>query len=193
MKQRSNRHQQILDSAEKLFSTRGYDSVRLSDITAAVGAKHSAIYYYAPEGKEQLYVQVMERSLNKHRHGMAAAVAAAAPDLNQQLWAVADWLLDHPPLNVARMEQSDFPALSEANALKLSNMIFDSLRLPLRQALETAQQRGEIKVADVDLAALSFISLVESIHATTNPFLVTRKRETVTAIINMLMQGWLPR
>jgi AcrR family transcriptional regulator len=193
MSQRTNKHEQILDSAEKLFSMRGYDSVRLSDITAAVGAKHSAIYYYAPQGKEQLYVQVMERSLNKHRRGMADAIAAAAPDLTQQLWAVASWLLDHPPLNVARMEQSDFAALSEANELKLSNMIFDSLRLPLSEALNTAQQRGTIHVADVDLAALSFIALVQSIHATTNPFLLSRKRDTIAAMIDMLMQGWLPR
>jgi AcrR family transcriptional regulator len=193
MSQRNNKHEQILDSAEKLFSTRGYNSVRLSDITDAVGAKHSAIYYYAPHGKEQLYVQVMERSLLKHRKGMAAVVAAAAPDLNRQLWAVADWLLDHAPLNVARMEQSDFAALSEANVRKLSDLIFDSLRLPLRGALEAARQRGEINVIDVDLAALSFIALVESIHAATNPLLVSRKRETIAAIIDMLMQGWLPR
>lgn len=193
MSERKNKHEQILDSAEALFSTRGYNSVRLKDITSAVGVKHSAIYYYAPHGKEQLYVQVMERNLNKHREGMTQVVREAAPDLIEQLWAVAHWLLSHPPLNVGRMELSDFPALSDANSQKLSNMIFDSLRLPLREAMEAAKKRGEISVKDVDLATLSFVTLVESIHATTNPFLMARKRETVVAIIDMLMEGWRPR
>jgi AcrR family transcriptional regulator len=194
MKQALNEtHKHIFEVAEQLFATRGYDSVRLRDIATAVGIKHAALYYYVPDGKEQLFVDVMERSFQRHYRGMLDVVAAAAPDLRKQLVAVADWLLAHPPLNVAHLEQSDFSAISEENAQKLSNMIFDSLRLPLREALEAAQARGEITLSDVDLAALSFITLVESIHNTTNSFLAQRKRETVDMMIDMLLNGWLTR
>lgn len=193
MASRTNRHEQILDAAEALFSARGYDSVRLSDIASVVGVKHSAIYYYAPEGKEQLYVQVMERGLHRHQRGMAEAVAAASPDLFDQLWAVVDWLLAHPPLNVARMEQSDFPALSDTNARRLGDLLFESLRQPLGEALAAAKERGEIAVPNADMAALAFIALIQTVHATTHPFLRSRKRETIASMIDMLLQGWLPR
>ena len=190
---RNEKHEEILDVAEALFSARGYNSVKLRDIAEAVGIKHAAIYYYVPDGKEQLFVDVMERSFQKHQQGMLAAVTAAAPELRAQLTAVANWLLAHPPMNIAHMEQSDFSTISEDNAQKLSNMIFDSLRMPLRQALATAQARGEIAVADVDLATLSFIVLVESVHNSTNQFLIERKQITVERIIDMLLHGWLPR
>lgn len=187
------KHEQILDTAEGLFSTRGYNAVRLRDIADAVDIKHAALYYYAPGGKEQLFVDVMTRSFARHHAGMMAAVADAAPDLRAQLVAVAAWLLAHAPLNIAHMEQADFAAISPENAERLTNMIFDALRLPLRSALAAAQGQGDIAIDDVDLAALSFIVLVESVHNATNPFLVARKEETVEAIIDMLMLGWLPR
>lgn len=194
MKQIQNKtHQQILAVADHLFSTRGYKSVRLRDIADAVNIKHAALYYYVPNGKEQLFVDVMERSFERHRLGMTEAISAAGPDLRAQLMAAADWLLAHPPLNIAHMEQSDFSAIKEANAQKLSNMIFDALRLPLREALVAAEGRGEIELADVDLAALSFVTLVQAVHGTTNAYLKERKQETVASIIEMLLQGWFTR
>ena len=104
--------QRILDAAEAQFSERGYVPVRLRDIAAAIGAKHTVLYYYLPGGKEQLYVDVMTRSLQRHRLGMEAAIAQAGPDLRRQMQAVAAWLLSQPPLNLARMEASDFPAIA---------------------------------------------------------------------------------
>ncbi|MDJ0757497.1 MAG: TetR/AcrR family transcriptional regulator [Ardenticatenaceae bacterium] len=185
--------QQIMEIAEHLFSTRGYRDVRLRDIADAVGIKHAALYYYAPNGKEQLYVDVMEHSFERHQEGMTSAVEAAAPDLRRQLLAVVEWLLAHPPLNPGRMEQSDFGAISPENAQKLTLKLYDSLRLPLGKALEAAQTRGEIAVSDVHLAALCFITCIESIHNTTNPFLAARKNETAAEIIEMMLTGWLLR
>jgi hypothetical protein len=106
---------------------------------------------------------------------------------------VADWLLAHAAVNVGQIERSDFAAIAPENAQALSTMIYDSLRQPLREALAAAQTRGEIGPIDVDLAAVSFITLVESVHGTINPYLIPRKREAIDSIITLLLYGWLPR
>lgn len=191
MSKAAHTYQQILSAAEALFASRGYASVRLRDIASAVGIKHAALYYHVPDGKEQLYVDVMTRSFEQHRTGMQQALQAADQTVQAQLRAVARWLLAHPPLNVARMEMSDFSHISAENAQKLNLLMFDGLRLPLREALHATQKRGELGSVDVDLAALSFITLVQSIHNTTNSTLAARKQETVDEIIDMLLNGWL--
>lgn len=183
----------MLDAAEALFSARGYSSVRLRDIAAAVGIKHAALYYYVPGGKEQLFVEVMERNLHRHRAGLAAAIAAAGPELRAQMRAVSGWLLSQPPLNLARMDASDFPAISPEHAERISALIFDSLRLPLAEALERAQAAGIVALPDPGLAAITFVVLVESIHADTGPYMVGRKEQIIDQLIDMLLNGWLTR
>lgn len=185
--------QLILNAADALFSERGYVSVRLKDIADVIGVKHAALYYYFPGGKEELYTAVMQHSFQRHRVGMTDALATADADLRSQLWAVADWLLAHAPVNVGQIERSDFAAIAPENAQTLSTMIYDSLRQPLREALIGAQARGEIGPIDVDLAAVAFITLVESVHGTINPYLMERKRETIDRIIDLLLNGFLPR
>jgi AcrR family transcriptional regulator len=188
-------HQRILDVAEALFSERGYTSVRLRDIASEIGIKHAALYYYAPGGKEQLFVDVMTRNLQRHRLGMEAAIATAGLNLRDQMRAVAQWLLAQPPLNLARMEASDFPAISSDNAQKLSLLIFDSLRLPLQDALERAHAEGTVAVQNAGLAAITFTSLVQTVRKQAESERVGSSETAVIVdeLIDMLLYGWLKR
>lgn len=186
-------HERILDIAEELFFARGYASVRLRDITDVIGIKHAALYYYAPGGKEELFVQVLTRSMNRHRAGMAEVVAQAGPDLRAQMQAVARWLMSQPPVNIARMGESDFHAIDPQTAASLSQMIFDALRLPLTTALEEAQQKGVTDLDNPGLAAITFVSLVEMIHADDAPHFQNMKEIIVGQLIDMMLKGWLKR
>lgn len=196
MEQPNNQtHSRILDVAEALFSARGYTSVRLRDIASEIGIKHAALYYYAPGGKEQLYMDVMTRNLQRHRLGMEAAIATAGPILRDQMRAVAHWLLSQPPINLARMEASDFPAIGSDNAQKLSLLIFDSLRVPLQDALERAQAEGTVDVQNAGLAAITFTSLVQTVRkqAEAEPVGASETSAIVDELIDMLLCGWLKR
>jgi AcrR family transcriptional regulator len=187
--------QRILDVAETQFSERGFVPVRLRDIAAAIGVKHTVLYYYIPGGKEQLYVDVMTRSMQRHRLGMEAAIAQAGPDLRRQMQAVAAWLLSQPPLNLARMEASDFPALRPEHAQALSSLIFDCLRLPLQAALERAHKDQLVDLPNPGLAAITFTSVVQSIHnvAATGSDSPVPAAAIVEQVIDMLLYGWLKR
>lgn len=74
----------ILDTAEDLFAKRGFAAVKLRDIASAIGMRHASLYYYAPGGKEQLYIEVMDRVLRRHRAGLEHVIVAAGDDLREQ-------------------------------------------------------------------------------------------------------------
>jgi AcrR family transcriptional regulator len=179
----------LLDAAEGLFAARGYAAVKLRDIAAAVGLRHASLYYYVPGGKEQLFIEVTERNFQRHRQGMAAAIAGAGPSLREQLHAVADWLVTQPPLDVTRMYQSDMPAIDPAQAERLSELVFDALRLPIVEALERAKASGEIVDPDLQIAALALVSLVQSIHSIPVPLDAAERRAIGRRLVDLLLDG----
>lgn len=183
----------LLNVAEELFSARGYTAVRLRDIASAMGMRHASLYYYAPTGKEGLYLEVMERTMRRHRSGLERAIAEAGPDFRAQLYAVVDWLASQPPLDVVRMNQADMPELAPDKAEQLMALAFDSLRLPIGAAIRRAVEAGLIRVPDIDMAALALVSLVESVHAIPRVYAGDNLAAIGRQFADMLLDGWLRR
>lgn len=186
-------HQMILDVADEMFSTYGYNATRLRDIASKVGIKHASLYYYVPGGKEQLYVEVMERNFQRHRAGMTRALEQAGDDLRAQMQAVSDWLLSQPPLDLVRMQQNDMPAIAPEQARRLIWLAYDALRLPLREVLAVAHDRGEIAVRDLDMAVMAFVSLIESIHGIPLEYVSVPRDRIAADMVHMLLDGWRTR
>lgn len=188
--------ERILETAEALFSQRGYASVKLRDIAAAVGMRHASLYYYAPGGKEQLFIEVMERNFHRHREGLTRAIAGAGENLHEQMHAVSDWLVSQPPLDFMRMAHSDMPAIDSAHAERLSAMALEALSGPIMEALERAYTKGQIEVYDFGGAAMALVGLVQTVHSIPERYLeadgVTH-RELGHRMTDMLLYGWVRR
>lgn len=58
----------ILDEALKLFATRGYGAVSITDICKAVGIKKTTLYYHYEDGKEALFEDIVLRFENGYKH-----------------------------------------------------------------------------------------------------------------------------
>ncbi|MBC8161830.1 MAG: TetR/AcrR family transcriptional regulator [Roseiflexaceae bacterium] len=183
----------ILDAAEQLFAARGFAAVKLRDIASVVGMRHASLYYYAPNGKGQLYVEVMERSFRRHRQGLEAAITGAGTDLRAQLHAVAGWLVAQPPFDIIRMSQADLPTLEPAQADQLMLLAYESLRTPIVVAIERAVQAGLIGVPDSSLAAMALISLIESTHAIPAAYRTISSQEVGLQLVDMILDGWRTR
>jgi AcrR family transcriptional regulator len=182
----------ILSTAEDLFAARGYAAVRLRDIAEAVDMKHASLYYYVPGGKKQLFIEVMEHSFERHRDGIMEAMQAAGGDLRQQLYAVADWFITQPAMDLARMQQGDRPKLSADELSRLSAMAYHSLRTPLVDVLTQANHNATIAVGDANLAAMTLISTVQSVRHI--PQTAQNDRLAIGhQIVDMLLDGWRPR
>ena len=105
----SQARERVLDAADKLFAERGYAAVTLRDIAAEVGIRHTSLYHHVPGGKEELFIEVTERSLTHHRIGLSEAIVQAGTTIRPQLFAAADWFLSHPTLRdiPPRMSRQD--------------------------------------------------------------------------------------
>lgn len=196
MKQRDNKTQQrILDACERLFSEKGLAAVTLQDIAAAVEMRHASLYYYAPNGKEDLYVAVMERSFRRHGAGLTEAILDAGDDFRAQLHAVAAWFATHPPLDLGRIVRSDMPLLHDTAEERLLHASLDAVRVPIAAMIRNAARKGLVDVEDAEFAAMGLVGLIQSVHNIPQRYLPTPESrvEAALASADMLYFGWQKR
>ncbi|MFW6312629.1 MAG: TetR/AcrR family transcriptional regulator [Spirochaetota bacterium] len=157
--------ERVLEAAEACFMARGYAAVTLRDIAAAVGIKHTSLYHHVPGGKEELFVEVVERSLERHRQGLRDAVERSPNELRPRLHAVADWFLTQSPMDLVRMTQSDIPALSEEASGHLEQLTHQSILRPIEYMLRDAHEAGEIRNTEFGLVAGGIVGMLQSLFS----------------------------
>ena len=185
--------ERILASAAQLFSKRGYAAVTLRDIASSIGIKHASLYYYAPGGKKELYVAVMERNFLRHRQGLTDAIVRAGVDVRMQLYAVADWFVTQPPLNLSRLHEADMDDLGSDQADALMTLAYDAMRTPLRSIFEPAAAAGLVQIHDFNVAALALVSLLQSVHNVPAHYPMPVRYQIGHTLVDMLLDGWRTR
>lgn len=190
--QSSEARERVLDAAERLFAERGYRAVTIKDIAGAVHIHHSSLYYHIPGGKEQLYIEVTERSLQRHKAGLSKAIEGSEPDLGSQLQAIAAWLLSQPPMDLIRMTLSDMPAIDPAAAERLSDKAYSVLFEPIIEVLEHAQARGEVAHPNLGNVAGAIFSSIEGLHTIPDQYLEVSRQEMAAELIDVFIRGMHP-
>lgn len=185
----SEARERVLAAAEELFAEKGYGPVTLRQIGARAGLNHSSLYHHVPGGKEQLFVAVMERIYERHRAGLNAALQEAQPELRAQLYAVADWLLSQPPMDLVRLEYVDMPELAPASVHQLSEGAYLALQMPVIHALAAAQARGEIAEEEFDLISGGLIGMIQSLFAVSEQVAGKSRPAMAHRLIDLLLDG----
>jgi len=175
----------ILDIAEELFMVRGYKAVRLRDIADAVGMRHASLYYYVPKGKEQLFIAVMRRSMDRHEREMTRLIETTHGDIRAQAFAISDWLV--------RVMEVDLREIDPVKAGELSAVLLNALTKPLVSALQRASENGEVTVEDPAMAAMALITMIQSIHHIAEQELPGGRQVFARRLTEMLLYGWLKR
>ena len=157
--------ERVLEAAERLFMARGYASVTLRDIAAEVGIKHTSLYHHVPGGKEELFIEVVQRSLDRHRRGLRDRIAAVPARLRDRLHAVAEWFLNQSPMDLVRMTQSDIPALSSEAASRLEQLAYESILRPVEHVLRDAHEAGETLSDEFGLVAGGLVGMIQSLFS----------------------------
>ena len=183
----------ILDIAEELFMVRGYKAVRLRDIADAVGMRHASLYYYVPKGKEQLFIAVMRRSMDRHEREMTRLIETTHGDIRAQAFAISDWLVSQPPLHLVRVMEVDLREIDPLKAGELSAVLLNALTKPLVSALQRASENGEVTVEDPAMAAMALITMIQSIHHIAEQELPGGRQAFARKLTEMLLYGWLKR
>jgi AcrR family transcriptional regulator len=163
----SKARERVLDTAEELFHKRGFNAVSMRDIADALEMRQASLYYHVPDGKEQLFVEITERGLRRHRIGLDEVIAEAKPGIESQLAAASKWLVDHAPIRLMSMLETDMPAISHENAQQLTYMAFQSFFSPITELFQKAIEKGEIRRFDPNQLAGHFLSMMDGISYTT--------------------------
>lgn len=193
MDESSEARKRVLDVAERLFMERGYTAVTLRDIAEALNIKQASLYYHVAGGKEALFIEVVERSMARHKAGLQAALAAADDSLHAKLTAVAEWLFSQPPMDFRRMMHSDLPALSAVQAQRLERIIHESLLQPLASVFAQAHAKGEIWLAHAEMLSGTVLTIFEAAHSLPERFHAQTKQATAAELIEVLLNGLYPR
>ena len=188
----SEARERVLLVAERLFSERGYSSVTLRDIANELGIRQASLYHHVPGGKEQLFVEVTERGLDRSRVELERVVAEAGNSLCGQLSAAAQYLISQPPFDLARMIRSDMPAISEVHARRLTRMALDSLVMPIELAFRAARERGDHMMPHDRLLAGAFLAIIETIQVSQR-FSPMSAEEMAERMIDVMLNGLRPR
>ena len=190
----SDAKERVLDAAEMQFQLHGYKAVTMQEIAEALGMRQASLYYHVPQGKEQLFVQVIERRLARHQQGLREAVEAAPAKLREQLAAALSWFASQPPVNFLVMMQSDMPLLSPENNAYLTGLAYQATFGPLRQLFVDAQQRKEIRTSDADTLAGFMLSIVDGMsYIHTHQPSAPPTAQMIDTILSILLEGLYPR
>lgn len=155
----------LLDVAERHFAARGYSAVTVKDIAQDLGIRQPSIYYHVPGGKEDLYLEVMIRHMERHREGVEAALAGAGDSLESRLNRVGLWMLSRPPLDNAQVVKCDFPELSPAVVKQMEGSFERCVFVPMERVFLKAHEHGLLRHNDARVLARMFFSLMQSLSA----------------------------
>jgi AcrR family transcriptional regulator len=183
----SSARETVLDAAEKLFSARGYAAVTLKDIAEKLGMKQASLYYHVPGGKEDLFVEVMLRHLERRFQMLEQIIATGSPELEDCLMRVGMWLIGQSPLNASRIIQTDLPDLAPENAMKLQETMRRCSFAPMEDVL--AHHRDRLK-GDPGFIAGTFVAAIEALSVV-KKYGVRTDEQLVADLIALLLHGAL--
>ena len=89
----------LIGAAEETFATRGYTQAGLAEVAELAGVSKTLLYHYFPDGRPELYREVMDRLVGQVVD--AARIATHAPTAPERrvaalVEALVAWFADHP-------------------------------------------------------------------------------------------------
>jgi len=190
VKKNSDSKEHLLAAAEKLFMRKGYAATTLRDISSELGVSHASLYYHFPGGKESLFEAVTEKSVLHHGEGLMRFMSEGGKHLQGRMFGAATWLLSNPPMDLIRMAETDMPALPEAVARRLMELIYVKMLLPLTVAFEEARVAGEIVAGtDSGMVASALFGMLESLHAAPVAYVRKSRIEMARELIAIMLKG----
>jgi TetR/AcrR family transcriptional regulator, mexJK operon transcriptional repressor len=158
---------QALLEAERLYSAGGYDAINLQTIAMAIGVSKAALFYHF-DGKQALFVAMLDAMLERYGLLIAANIKRSFPSSEAQFLALSLALSSQPMFDAFRFLRSEQHHLSAEQQGLLRHSCTTFLFRPIKQAFTTALKRGEIRKVNVSAASnlfLGFCVLASSMRA----------------------------
>lgn len=156
----SKRWEEVATSAAERFLLHGYAAVGLREIADALGIKAASLYYHCPGGKPELYARSLQHFLRAYQTRLEQA-AEGAP-LDRALGAMAERMIESPPVDLRRIVTADLPELGDDElGRQVSEAVHDALLKPFADAFARGVDEHRIRRdVSIDLLAASAVALV---------------------------------
>lgn len=182
--------ERVLDVAEKLFMTKGFQAVTMRDIADALGVRQSSLYYHAPQGKEQLFYDAAVRSLERHKLQLDDIIARYEPDFRRQFHAVANWFVQLEDMDLVRLIRLDLPEISAQYKHLISAAFYQTLMLPISTIVQRHQSAGNISAVEPDALVGSLLAVVAwTNYFNTSDEAQSMPQEHIDQMIEILLDG----
>ena len=157
--ERGARRGVILDVAESHLALHGYLGVSLEAVASEVGISKPALYYHFPQGKEQLFVEIAHRSLERVREGLRREMGGQESGA-RRLGAATQWLMQQGERGHPMNEMRDVARFaSEEHAGGLAEGFYSAVYGPIRGVVAEAVESGEFRSGDPDLMTWAYLGL----------------------------------
>ncbi|HLY32093.1 MAG TPA: TetR family transcriptional regulator [Ktedonobacterales bacterium] len=149
---RDERREQILQAAIQVFVRQGYSAAKIANIAAAADTSHGLLYHYFPDGKEEIFAALIERTTRDLTRFAEAIFKQPGDAWDRLTWAITRILqgLQHQPDVYAVILQT---VGSEAISPELRQIAVRPaaiLRATLRQLIGEGQAIGRVVAGDPD-------------------------------------------
>lgn len=149
-----------MDVAEAHLARQGFMGVSLEAIAGEVGISKPALYYHFSGGKEQLFVEIAHRSLDRILAGLEGSMGRAGSGA-EKLSEAARWLMEEGARGHPVNEMRDVARFSsEEHHGALAEGFCRSLYGPIHGAIASAVASGEFRDGDPDFMTWAFLGLV---------------------------------
>jgi AcrR family transcriptional regulator len=162
----------IMDVAENLFASQGYEGTSLRQIADGTGIKEPGLYNHF-SSKLALYEAVLHRALDPMTTALANQLqnASALRDYTDLPSLMTDLLLEHP--QIAALFQQAMQGDSNSKGNQLVNSWLNTL---FRQGMDNMQGMGVPEEDDMSTLAINVIAMF---NLTTGYFLSQRAFDTL--------------
>lgn len=161
-KKQDAKRQAILDTAYRLFRTKGFEATSISEITAQVGGSKATLYSHF-HSKEELFVECMTAAVEDYITGAVAQLDASGTDPEAALREFGTKILNFgssPEMVAVRRL-----IIAEAGRSGIGKLFFAkivALRTHVAELLSKFMASGALRSADAGFAASQLRALLEA-------------------------------
>ena len=183
----SGSRERLLDRVEDILFEHRPQMLSMREIAQRLGMKAASLYYHA-DGKEDLFRQVIRRSIERNRDELAAVIDSADPVIAEKLEAIGLWLLQPAPMNLIHTIREDVSKMNRELSVELSRETHEALIRPIERVFDEYQRNKTIRPVSSALLAGSFLAVLDGIWYATNEHV---PREQGPAMVRQMVDVFL--
>ena len=162
MRKTDQKRQHILDTAYRLFQSKGFANTSISEITSEAGGSKATVYNYFAS-KDELFVECLTSVSDRYLEGMFSGLKDATAETSVALLDTAKNVLRY--LCSPEMLANKRLLINEAERSGIGKLFYkkmDGYMEELAEFLRRAMDKGDLRQSDPILAARQLRALVES-------------------------------